>query len=131
MSGRAGLAASLRKEGGLWGLIAAPTVWAAHFLLSYVTAAVWCAKLKPAGGSLAPARLAVAAYTAAALGAIAVVGRRALRRHRSGGGLVPHDDDSAEDRSRFLGHATLLLAGMSAIAVVFAALAAVFVSDCR
>ena len=28
----------------LWVLAASPSVWVAHFLLAYCTAAVWCAK---------------------------------------------------------------------------------------
>jgi hypothetical protein len=29
----------------LWLLVASPVIWAAHFLLCYGTAAVWCAKV--------------------------------------------------------------------------------------
>ena len=33
------------EKESLWVLTAAPTIWAVHLLLSYITAAVWCAKL--------------------------------------------------------------------------------------
>lgn len=115
----------------LWALAAGPGAWAAHFLLSYATAAVWCAKVARGGGTLAGARLAIAGYTVVALAAIAVAGWRGLRRHRRPGGATPHDDDTPEDRQRFLGFAAALLAGLSAVATIFTALAAAFFGSCR
>lgn len=115
----------------LWRLIVSPTVWAAHFLLSYITAAIWCAKFAPRFGSLGVARWLIAGYTAIALVIIALNGWDGLRRHRHGEASLPHDEDTPEDRHRFLGFSTVLLAGLSAIAVVFAALAVVFLHDCR
>jgi hypothetical protein len=44
---------------------------------------------------------------------------------------VPHDDDTPEDRRSFMGFATLLLCGLSAVAVVFVALPARFLEVCR
>lgn len=114
----------------LWMLAASPMVWAAHFLLSYVTAAIWCAKFAAPGDSLWGVRAAIGVYTVLALTAIAVVGRRALSRHQHGRAELPHDADTPEDRHRFLGFATLLLSGVSAVAVVYASLAAVFIRDC-
>jgi hypothetical protein len=111
-------------------LAASPVIWAAHFLLSYITVAIWCARVAGAGGSLGGVRLAVAAYTALALGGIGVIGWRAWRRHRYGTATVPRDYDSPEDRHRFLGFAALLLSGLSAVAVLYAALAAVFIGSC-
>lgn len=115
----------------LWGLAAAPTAWALHFLLSYGTAAVWCAKVVDRGASLAGARVAIGVYTVIALVAIAAVAWSGLRRHRLEGAAPPHDDDSPEDRHRFLGLATALLATLSAVATVFSALAVVVVGSCR
>jgi hypothetical protein len=119
------------KPAHLWALAASPSLWAAHFLLSYATAAVYCAKFAGSDASLAPARIAIAVYTVVALGGIAVVGWRGVQRHRTGAADVPHDDDSPEDRHRFLGLATALLSGLSAVATVYSALAAVFVGSCR
>ena len=120
------------KSAYLWALAASPTLWAAHFLLSYATAAVWCAKFASGpGGSLTAVRIAIAVYTVAAMAGIAVIGWRGLKRHRHGEGSVPHDDDTPEDRHRFLGFATLLLSGLSAVATLFTALAAAFFGSCR
>ncbi len=32
-------------QGSVWILVAAPSIWAAHFLLSYWVAAIWCGSL--------------------------------------------------------------------------------------
>jgi hypothetical protein len=76
-------------------------------------------------------RAAVAWYTGFALAGITIVGWEGLRRHRHGTEATTHDLDSPEDRHRFLGFATLLLAGLSAVAVLYAALAATFFETCR
>jgi hypothetical protein len=115
----------------LWLLTIAPTIWAVHLLLCYITAAVWCAKYVAFGGPLGGVQSAVAWYTALALGAIALVGWEGFRRHRFGTEATTHDLDSAEDRHRFLGFATLLLAGLSAVGVLYAALAATYFETCR
>ncbi len=119
------------KHESLWPLVVSPTIWAAHFLLSYITAAIWCAKFAAPGGSLAPVRAAIAAYTLAALLGIAWNARSGRRRHRRGTESVPHDYDTAGDRHGFLGYATVLLSAVSAIATIFAALVVVFFEDCR
>jgi hypothetical protein len=138
-------------KGSLWLLTIAPTIWAAHLLLSYITAAVWCARFAGPGAALGGVQAAIAWYTAVALIGIAVVGWEGFRRHsypdpeqspeagagpsttlRAGGTeATTHDLDSPEDRHRFLGFATLLLAGLSAVAVLYAALAATFFDTCR
>jgi hypothetical protein len=122
------------KHESLWWLAASPTIWAAHFLLSYITAAIWCAKFAPSAGTpgtLSPVRVAIAGYTILALVAIACVGRHGLRRHRRGTESTPHDFDTAGDRHGFLGYATVLLSALSAVAVIFAGLVVVFFEDCR
>jgi hypothetical protein len=108
-----------------------PTIWAAHFLLAYCTAAIWCEKAAPTTGALGPAGVAIWVYTVIALAAIAVIGVLAWRRHRYGDGQLPHDFDSAADRHRFLGFACMLLSGLSAVAVVYGALAVALVGSCR
>lgn len=119
------------KRESLWILTVSPTLWAAHFLLCYVTAAVWCARVVGREGSLDGVRAAVAAYTAAALAGILVTAWRGYLRHEHGTAAVPHDFDTPADRHRFLGFATLLLSGLSAVAVVYVALSAVFIGSCR
>jgi hypothetical protein len=118
-------------RGSLWLLTFAPTIWAAHLLLCYMTAAVWCAKFAPPGGFLNGVRTAIAWYTATALVAITIIGYEGFRRHSFGTEATTHDLDSPEDRHRFLGFATLLLSGLSAVAVLYAALAATFFDTCR
>src|SRR5918995_4099358 len=114
----------------LWLLTASPVIWAAHFLLCYGTAAIWCAKVAGPAGSLATVRMAIFCYTLAALAIVGFIGCIGYRRHSFGQAGLPHDDDTPEDRHRFLGFATLLLSALSAVAVVYAALVAVFVRSC-
>lgn len=116
----------------LWELTLAPTVWALHFLASYVGAAVICAKL-PEATPLLTYRLAVAAGTVAALALIAYLGRRAWQAWDPLSGDI--DDSLAgfadEDRHAFLGQAALLLCGVSFIGVVYTALPVLILASCR
>lgn len=118
------------KKESLWILAASPLLWAAHLLLSYCTAAIWCAKFVGPSGSLATVQLAIALYTLLALVGIALIGWRAWRRHSYSDSTLPHDADSPAGRYGFLGFAGLLLSGLSALAVVFQALTAVFIGSC-
>lgn len=118
------------RSANLWRLVAGPSAWALHFLLCYATAAVWCAKqarLPPSAGLQGT----LWTYTAIALATIAWFGWRAWRHHAWGRASLPHDDPTAGDRHRFLGYATLLLCGLSFIAVLYSALAIAFVGSCR
>ena len=111
-------------------LTSGPLIWAAHLLLCYGTASVWCAKAVDVGGSLGAARGAITIYTLVGLvGAIAVawIG---YRRHRAGDASLPHDDDTPEDRYRFIGYATFLLACLSAVAIVYAGSVTLFFRNC-
>jgi len=114
----------------LWLLTASPVIWAGHLLLCYGTGAIWCAKIVGASGSLATTRVAIFFYTLAALAGIGIIGWIGYRRHSFGSAAVPHDDDTPEDRHRFLGFATFLLSALSAVAVIYAALVAVFIRSC-
>jgi hypothetical protein len=115
----------------LWLLTIAPTIWAVHLLACYVTAAIWCAKFVSFAGPLGGIRTAVMWYTAVALIGIAIIGWEGFRRHSFGTEATTHDLDSAEDRHRFLGFATLLLSGLSGVGVLYAALAATYFETCR
>ena len=119
------------KKDSLWLIAVSPTIWSAHFLVSYATAAVYCAKFADPDGSLNPVRVAIAVYTAVALAGIGFVGWLGWRRQRAGDMTVPHDSDTPEDRHRFLGFATLLLSGLSAVGTIYEALPAVFMETCR
>jgi hypothetical protein len=123
-----------RPESGmtLWQVIAAPVVWAVHFLASYVWAAIRCEK---AGrdAALGSAQTGVLLLTAVAL---ALIGLNTLHlwrvhaRSRSEGDF-DFDHNTPEERHRFLVHTALMLSVLSAIAVVFVALPAVVVTTCR
>jgi hypothetical protein len=115
---------------GIGTLVTAPLVWAAHFFVSYATAAIWCAKAAGPERSFGGARLAIALYTMAALIAVLSIGWRAFRGHRAAP-AVAEDRDSPEARHRFLTFATVLLAGLSAIAILYAALAIALAGSCR
>jgi hypothetical protein len=115
----------------LWILTVAPVLWAIHFLLSYLTAAIWCAKFAGTDYSLFGVRVAIIVYTVVALVGIGITGWVGFRRHGHGTETLPHDFDSPESRHRFLGFATLLLAGLSAVATVYAALVIVFIRSCH
>ena len=112
-------------------LTIAPAIWAAHLMLCYLTAAIWCAKFVGPDGSLGSVRSAIAWYTAVALIGIVIIGWEGFRRHSYGTETTTHDLDSPEDRHRFLGFATLLLSGLSAVATMYVALAAVFFETCH
>ena len=112
-------------------LASGPAIWIVHFLVTYTTVAVTCGPRGPSGGTLASAHLLVLAYTVVALGGIAVVAWGAWQRHTHGSEAPPHDMDTPGDRHRFLGFATYLLAGLSAVATVFVAVSTVLLPDCR
>lgn len=115
----------------IWFLTIAPTIWALHFLLCYATAAVWCAKYAGESASLGPVRTAIGVYTALAMIGIGSTGWVGYRRHSFGAAELPHDDDTPQDRHRFLGFATLLLSVLSAVATLFVAAVALFIGTCH
>ncbi len=119
-----------RLRSTLWGLIAPPTIWALHFLFSYVYAAVICAK----AGRLEPlddVRIPIAAATVVALLLVGYFGYHAWRLSRIEGDPAPHQESTDEDRLRFLAVATMLLSALSFVAIVFTALPAFLIEDCR
>ncbi|MGE0005008.1 MAG: hypothetical protein AB7S92_05405 [Parvibaculaceae bacterium] len=114
----------------LWTLFTAPAVWAVHFLICYVGAAVYCAKQGSIAASFDALRLAIASVTFVALALIALSAWLAWRQWGFGASDPPHDDPSRHDRVLFQGFATLLLSGLSFIAVIYVALPAMFVTEC-
>ena len=122
---------SAEKNQSLWSLTASPLIWAAHLMLSYITASIWCAKLAGPNKSLWEVRMAIIIYTALALIGIGVIGLIGYRRHSYGQATLSHDADTPEDRHRFLGFSTLLLSGLSAVAVIYAALVVIFFRSCH
>ncbi|QUT05169.1 hypothetical protein KFK14_19545 [Sphingobium phenoxybenzoativorans] len=115
-----------RLQVTLWTLIVPPSVWAAHFLFSYLWAAINCAKV----GRFATFPTLFVAGTALALGLIILSGWIAWKQGRVPGESPPHQDGTESDRLRFLSKSTLLLAGLSFVAVGFTALPVIFLRDC-
>lgn len=112
-------------------MAAAPSIWMGQFLATYTTAAVWCARFAARDDALGSLRFVVLAYAAVALLGIAFVGASGYRRHSHAGAKPPHDMDTAGDRHRFLGFATMLLAGLSAVASIYLGMTGIIFQTCR
>ena len=115
----------------LWIVPGPLVIWAIHFMLCYITVALWCGRVAGRLGPLSTARTAIAVYTVVALAAILTIAWIGYRAQARGGGAPPHDADSPEDRHRFLGYAALLIAGLSTVAVLYSAMAALFIGTCQ
>lgn len=116
----------------LWHVIAAPIVWALHFLFCYIWAAIHCEK----AGRAAPlddARIAVIVATLVALGLIAW-STHSLWQVR-GRSLTDNDfefeHNTPEERHRFLSHVALMLCVLSAVAVIYVAIPILYLTTCR
>jgi hypothetical protein len=116
----------------LWRVIAAPVVWALHFLFCYVYAAVYCEK---AGrdASLHEPTLVIVGATIVALALISLSTHHLWKvRGRS---LTDNDfefeHNTPEERHRFLSHVALMLCALSAIAVLYVAIPMLYLSSCR
>ena len=120
-----------KTQDNLWTLIAAPTIWGAHFLFVYVPVAIRCAPNADVFKRLGGTRLTTGVTTIAALFLIALIFRRAWREWRADGGGVVHSQDTAADRERFLEFSTILLAALSFVGVIFDALPLLLIEDCR
>lgn len=119
-----------RQVETLWTLFTAPVVWALHFLACYIGAAIFCEKPGLLGNDFDNLRIAIGVVTVLSLGMIALSTVLAWRQWGFGAGDPPHDDPTRQDRLLFQGYATLLLSGLSFIAVVFTALPALFITEC-
>ena len=104
-----------------------PVVWAGHFLFCYLWVAVSCAKL----GAFPRFTVAFVIGTGVALAIIVVSGWIAWVQSRTPGDPAPHDEGTDIDRLRFLALATMLLAALSFVAVIFTAAPALMLTDCR
>jgi hypothetical protein len=114
---------------GLWALTVGPGIWAAHFLASYVAAAVWCGNAG-AHARFGSVTMLFAAGTVVSLAAVVWVGWGGWTRYNDGEAVPSHHKDSPEDRHRFLGLATLLLAALSAVSILYTAVAVAMLRGC-
>ena len=120
-----------REVESLWTLFTAPTVWAIHFVVCYAAVAVYCAKAATFGVDFATVRLALAGFTVVALAVIVLSAYLAWRQWGFGSGDPPHDEATRKDRALFQGFATLLLSGLSFVAVVYVAIPLIFIAGCQ
>lgn len=119
-----------RQVETLWTLFTAPVVWALHFLACYIGAAIFCEKPGFLGGDFANLRIAIGLLTFLSLAMIVMSAMLAWRQWGFGKGAPPHDDPTRGDRLLFQGYATLLLSGLSFIAVIFTAMPVLFITTC-
>ena len=116
----------------LWTVTWAPTLWALHFLGCYIPSAIVCAHFSRIDGIVEDLRAGIAILTGIALIGIALVGWRGWRRWD-----YLHDKDyehggaADEDRHEFLGHATVLLAVISFVGVIYTSLPALILHTCQ
>jgi hypothetical protein len=127
------------ERDSLFGLIAGPLVWTAHFLTLYVFTAIACAHgffdHQVLGTNVV--RLVGGAATLVAVILILDAGFVSWRRWRGEPvvgqpePLPPHDTNDVASRRRFMAYAGLLLSGVSLIATVWESLPLVFFASCR
>lgn len=113
----------------LWALTVGPGIWAAHFLSSYIAAAVWCGNVG-AHARFGSVTLIFAVVTVLALAAVAWVAWGGWTRYNHGDAVPSHHKDTPGDRHRFLGLATLLLAVLSALSILYTAMAVAMLQGC-
>jgi len=119
-----------REIESLWTLFTAPTVWAVHFLVCYVGAAVYCAKREQLTFGFEMVKVGVGAATLVALLVIILAAFLAWRQWGFGTEDPPHDEPTGQGRRLFQGFATLLLSGLSFVSVLYAAMPILFLSEC-
>jgi threonine/homoserine/homoserine lactone efflux protein len=120
-----------REVETLWTLFTAPTVWALHFLVCYVVMAIYCAKPGFLGLGFNDYRWILGAFTLVSLAFIVFAGYLAWRQWGFGSGDPPHDAPTQHDRRLFQGFATLLLCGLSFVAVFYTSIPLIFLAECQ
>ena len=116
----------------LWRVIAAPIVWALHFLFCYIYGAIYCEKL----GRDAPLDDARIAIIIATVFALALIGLSTVHLWRVRGRSLTDNDfefehNTPEERHRFLSHVALMLCMLSAVAVLYVTIPMLYLSTCR
>ncbi len=115
----------------LWTLFTAPVVWAVHFVVCYVVVAIYCEKMLVWHLDFGIVRIALGLFTLVALAMIVLSAYLAWRQWGFGASDAPHSQPTDRDRRRFQGFATLLLSGLSFVAVVYVAIPLIFIAGCQ
>jgi len=116
----------------LWRVIAAPIVWALHFVFCYVYGAIYCAKAGRDAALDGPTLVIVGATVVA----LALISLSTLHLWQVRGRSVTDNDfefehNTPEERHRFLSHVALMLCVLSAVAVLYVAIPMLYLSSCR
>ena len=116
------------EAGSLWRIALAPSVWAGHFVLCYASVSLACVRgLLP----IEATRLSLIAVSVIVLVFFVWQGWRAWRQWApERGHAAALSEGKAEDRHRFLGHATFLLTLISGIATVYTTLPLLLLEGC-
>jgi hypothetical protein len=121
----------LREIESLWTLFTAPAVWAVHFVVCYAAVAISCEKAVVWNVDFNTVRIWLGVFTLLALAMIVLSAYLAWRQWGFGSGDPPHDGPTDQDRKRFQGFATLLLSGLSFVAVIYVAIPLFFIAGCQ
>ncbi|WP_316356035.1 hypothetical protein [Devosia sp.] len=116
----------------LWRVIAAPIIWALHFLFCYVYAAIYCEKAGRAA-SLDHPTLVVIIATLVALAGIGLSTHHiwGVRARSLTDNDFEFEHNTPEERHRFLSHVALMLCVLSAVAVFYVTIPMLYLSTCR
>lgn len=120
---------SHRSRQPIWIPVVAPIVWSTHFMACYVLAALWCGRFTATRPVRAGAWIVI--LTAIAVVIIGLCFAHGWRHHDRRLPDEPNDDDSPDDRRRFLAFTTMLLAGLSLLATLIVGGAALAVERCQ
>ena len=94
--------------------------------------AIYCAKQDQFTLGFDALRAGIAAVTVVALSMVALSAWLAWRQWSFGAHDPPHDDATAHDRKLFQEFsATLLLSGLSFVAIIYVAMPLLFLTECR
>lgn len=121
----------LFKRDHLISMVAAPIIWASHFLVCYVLVAATCAFGWAWDGPLGlvgmdPAHFGIAVATVAALSLLGLSAAQNFEKYRQ----CPTDDSARHDVSAFIALNALLLCALSTVALVWVAFPALILPTC-
>ena len=119
---------NLLNRNSLLNLISAPVIWAIHFLLSYVIVSLACAGADSGTwiAGITALQAGIGALTLAAVALLVYIGIVNYDKWRR----APATPVAGDDMSRFLALASMLLCGLSAIAVIWVAFPVFMLSPC-